>query len=151
MPEKRRCKGTTRAGKACSAYPLTDSDFCLAHSDEERRASVGFTGEAGKLGGRPRKPRVVDVLREKVEDEIEEWLEPLYEARKATKHVVVGNGPTAHVEEVPDIPTRLAATREVIDRTHGKARQSVELSGADGGPVKLTFAELAEAAAGNDE
>jgi hypothetical protein len=72
-------------------------------------------------------------------------MEPLYEARKATRHVVVGNGPTAHVEEVPDIPTRLAAAKEVMDRTHGKSKQVNEITGADGGPLTVTFAELADA------
>lgn len=136
----RACKATTKAGKPCKAPPLDSGDFCIAH-DRNSKKDLGFGGSQPG-SGRPPKPRIVDVLRERVENEIDEWLEPFYEGRTATRHVVVGNGPTAHVEEVPDIPTRMAASREVLDRTHGKSKQVNEITGADGGPVKLTLADL---------
>ena len=53
------------------------------------------------------------MLRERLEREIErnETLSVLFDALGAERAVVVGNGPTAHVQHVPDIPTRLAAVR----------------------------------------
>lgn len=134
------CTATTKAGEPCKAKPLKDTDRCLAHSDEATRTSMNF--QQGPRPGRPPNPRAVDVLRERLDAELDEWLAPLYEARNATRHVVVGNGPSAHVEEVPDLPTRLAAFREMMDRVHGKPKQTQELSGS----VGLTLADLASLA-----
>ena len=89
---KRACHGTTKAGKPCKAAPLHDSDYCLAHTDEETRLSTGF-GAPGT--GRPRNPRAVDVLKERIEAGIDEVLKPLWDALTAERAVVVGNGPGA--------------------------------------------------------
>ena len=67
---QKRCKATTRAGKPCTAWPLKGGKFCLAHSDAVTRASVRFTPEAGKLGGRPAVPKATDIQRQLVEDNI---------------------------------------------------------------------------------
>ena len=129
---KRKCKGKTKAGKACKAAPLKGKDVCLAHADEKDRVSTGF----GVTGGRPRKPRVVDVVRERIEEDMDEWYAVLIEARSAMRSVVVGNGPSAYVAEVPDHPTRLRAFAEVMDRAYGKPKQIAELSGPGGGPIE---------------
>lgn len=145
MPKKRACKSKTKAGKACSRPPVTGTEFCIAHSPKELRDKKGFGG-AQPGSGQPRKPRLVETLREKVEAEIEDWIRPFYEGQTATRHVVVGNGPSAHVEEVVDIPTRMAASREIFDRIEGKPRQTTELTGADGGALKVSLADLMERA-----
>jgi len=130
------CKATTKAGKPCKAAPLTDTDFCLAHSDAETRESAGFVADNG-FGGRKRLPKEVE-LYEKV------WLanqpkltEALERGITATRHVVVGNGPTARVEEVPDIPTQIKSVEIITDRLAGKPRQAMELSGSEGGPIEF--------------
>jgi hypothetical protein len=61
-----------------------------------------------------------------MEAHIDETLAPLKEALSAEKSVVVGNGPQAHVEKVPDIPTRMAAARELLDRGYGRPKQTVD-------------------------
>lgn len=83
---------------------------------------MGFIAANGK-GGRPRAPRAVDVLRERLEARIDDWLQVLEDARTAERGVVVGDGPTAHVEFFDDHPTRLKAFREVFDRGYGKPMQ----------------------------
>jgi hypothetical protein len=134
---KRRCQGTTKASKPCAANPLTDSNFCLAHSDAETRESVGFIPDNGK-GGRPRNPRAVDVLRKRLEADIERVLKPLFDGLEASKGITlaIGGGKTELVE-TPDHALRLAAVRELLDRAYGKPKQATELTGPEGGPVQV--------------
>jgi hypothetical protein len=127
MTEKRACKGTTKTGNACKAKPLKDSDYCLAHSDAQTRESTGFIAANGKGGRKPR-PREVDVIRERIEEKVGAISDGLWEATKAEKAVVVGNGPTAYVEYVPDWPTRITAYRELLDRGYGRPTQISEVT-----------------------
>jgi hypothetical protein len=133
-PTKRKCAGTTKKGTPCRASCLTDRDTCLAHADAETRKSMQFIG-GGPGSGRPKNPRAVDVLRERIEQDIDRVLNPLWDALDATSGVAVGNGPGATVEIMPDFRTRIAAARELLDRGYGKATQAVEMSGPEGGPV----------------
>ena len=132
------CTATTKSGEPCKATAKNGLDVCNAHAPEEVKERLGFGGSQPGAG-RPRNPSKVEVLREKLEAEWDEWFGVLTEARNATRHVVVGNGPTAHVEEIPDLPTRLAAFREIMDRAHGKPKQTAEVSGN----VGVTLADLA--------
>lgn len=132
------CTGTTKAGKPCKANPLKDRDTCLAHADAETRRSLQFVG-GGPGSGRPKNPRAVDVLKERIEADIDKVLNPLWEALEADRGVVVGNGPTAHVDYVADHSARIAAARELLDRGYGKPKQTNELSGSIG----MTLADLA--------
>ena len=115
-----RCAATTKAGEPCPKAPMTGREMCLAHADEETRRAAGFVPEAG-AAGRPPKPRSIDVLREKVEGEIDLWLKPFYDALDATD--MLGG---------LDHKTRLRAADSVLDRVYGKPTQRNELSGADG-------------------
>lgn len=144
-----KCTATTKKGTACKASPLTGTDRCLAHSDDETRNSLQFVG-GGPGSGRPKNPRAVDVLRDRIERDIDKVLNPLWEALDATSGVVVGNGPSAEVEILPDYRTRIAAARELLDRGYGRPKQQTELTGADGGPVLVTFDQLAARAASGE-
>lgn len=121
-PPKRRCSERTKAGKKCKAWALHGSDVCLAHADAKARESVGFIARNGKQG-RPRNPRAVDVLRERIEGDIDKWLRPLEDGLTADHGVVVGDGPTAHVEFFEDHRTRIRAHKEGFDRAFGKPTQ----------------------------
>lgn len=125
MGEKRKCQATTGSGKPCSRTALEDGDYCIAHADKETRESKGFGGAQPGAGRKPR-PRAIDVLKERVEADIDRVLKPLFDALEAEKSVVVGNGPTAHIETVPDIPTRKAAAAELLDRGYGRPKQTVD-------------------------
>src|ERR1017187_5555786 len=96
---KRQCQGTTKKDKRCRAAPLRDSDYCLAHADEETRASTGFGGaDAGALGGRPRRPREIELIQE-VADEFKDELRAVYsDGLTAVRGIVVGDGENARVE-----------------------------------------------------
>lgn len=132
---KRRCKGTTKAGKPCKAHPLRGTDHCLAHSDRDTRESVGFRADNGK-GGRPRKPRVVDVMRERVEEKVEELLAPYFDAvEKAMLHA--SSDGEVHVSEHPDYGARVAAAEKLLDRVYGKPMQTTALTGSDGGAIRV--------------
>lgn len=133
---KRKCKGTTKAGKSCKANPLKGRDTCIAHADEETRTSLNF--QQGPRPGRPRTPTVIEAIREKVEAQADEVVAKLWEmVESAERAVVVGNGSDAHVEIVPDSDLRLKAIREMLDRSHGRPKQTAEISGPEGGPVEL--------------
>lgn len=129
MVTKRTCHGTTRKGTSCKAAPLKDGDHCLAHADAKTRESVGFVAANGK-GGRPRKPRVVDLMREWVEEHPEAF-GVIQEALKAERAIVVGNTKDAYVEYVPDWPTRIVAFKELMDRAYGKAQSTHHIVSTD--------------------
>lgn len=131
----KKCSAITKAGKRCKARPLKESEFCLAH-DEKARETAGFGG-AQEGAGRPAKPKAVDVLREKVEAEIEEWLRPLEDARSATRGIAISlKGGGMELVDVPDHGMRVTAVKEVLDRVYGKPKQATEITGADGGPIQ---------------
>lgn len=144
---KRRCKGKTKDGPPCRAWALQGSKpaRCLAHSDAETRDSVGFTPEAGRrLGGRPRQPRVTEVMRERVEAEVESILRAYFDALDASRPMLVGKGKDRRVVEQVDHYFRLRAANALLDRVYGKPRQAHELSGPDGGPMRIAEDELAD-------
>lgn len=100
-----------------------------------------FVG-GGPGSGRPPAPRVVDVVRERIEQDMDAWYQVLLDARDATKPVMVGHGDDAYTEHVPDHGVRLAAFREVMDRAYGKPKQATELSGPGGGPIAVGAVDL---------
>ena len=59
--------------------------------------------------GRPRKPRVVDVIRERIEQDMEPVIAALVDALSASRGVVVGAGESAELELIPDHAARIAA------------------------------------------
>jgi hypothetical protein len=133
--QKRHCHGTTKRGTPCGAVPLkagtvidgteVTGKWCRQH-DQDLPDSARIGG-AQPGAGRPRNPRAVEVLREKIEADIEMWLCPLVDALTAERGVVVGDGPMAHVEFFADHPTRLRAVKDAFDRAFGKPAQTHEL------------------------
>lgn len=136
MGEKRACAGTTKAGKPCRAPALKDTGYCMVHGPEEVRESKGFGGPQ-EGAGRPRTPRVVDVLRERIERDIDKWLKVYEDALGASRPLGVGSGEDFHVVDVEDHATRLRALADAFDRAFGKPKQATELSGPDGAPVQV--------------
>ncbi len=151
---KRACRGTTRRGTPCTVSPLTaagaaklglpeqDQDWCAAHHPDlpasARFGSRAQATEAGKQGGRPRLPRVVDVIKERIEAEADEVVDALMDALHATEGIAIAvKGGGATLVETPDHKTRIAAARELLDRGYGRPKQQTELTGADGGPVEI--------------
>lgn len=149
---KRQCKGKTKAGKRCKAAPLTDGDYCAAHDPlqpaETRFGSSEQAAVAGAKGGAAgRHPRAVDVIRERMEADIELVLGPLFEALEADRGIVVGAGENAVLEHVADWDARLRAIKEILDRSYGRPKQSLEHSGRGGEPIQMEVsAEVAKAA-----
>lgn len=141
MTDKPTCTGTTKSGKPCKANPLKGKLYCSAH-DPETPASARFGSRAqatsaGKKGGRPKQPRVVDILKERFEDEADEWLGALKEALNANEAYTVGFGEHAYVEMVPDHKTRLKALDMAFDRVYGRPKQQTEITGANDGPLEI--------------
>lgn len=136
--KRRRCKGKTKAGKACKAAPLKGGDFCLAH-DEVARAKTSFgSAEAGAKGGEARRvPKLTEILRERVEERAEEIIDKLFAGLGAQRAVVVGTGPQARLEIVEDPDQVLKTIREIYDRFEGKPRQVQEISGPGGEPLGI--------------
>lgn len=126
---KRQCQGQTKKGASCKAAPLKDSDYCLAHADGETRALIGFGGaENGALGGRPRRPREIELIQE-VAEEFRDDLRAVYsEGLTAERGVVVGDGENARVEYVADHSHRLRTAQEIQDRLHGKPRSTNDVA-----------------------
>lgn len=156
---KRRCKAKTKKGKPCQAKPLSDTDFCMAHSGKEVQESVGFGG-AQQGAGRPPTPRLMEVMRERVEAAADELLAPYFQAvgivgwnddgtpivdeSKAAMEVGRSNTGQVNITEIADLRGRITAAERLMDRTFGKPKQAMEHTGPDGGPI--SFADLAGAA-----
>jgi hypothetical protein len=120
---KNRCTAKTKKGARCK-NAAQRGDRCLAHVPRKVREAAGFGGpQPGS--GRPKKPRAVDVLRQRIEEDIDRWLQPLEDGLVAQRGIVVGDGPTAHVEYVEDHPTQIKAHREAFDRAFGRPTQPV--------------------------
>ena len=85
-------------------------------------------GVSGNPGGRPKKTRFADACRELLsrpapgDKSGRSYAEAI--AEKLAKKALAG-----------DIP----AAREIADRAEGKARQAMEVSGPEGGPLDLQF------------
>ena len=158
MPKKTKCAGTNKAGKPCGAWPVKGEKFCMGHLDRKKKEELGFGG-AQEGSGRPKNPRVIDVLKERVEGMADEIIAVYVEAMDATRPVQVGYGEDAYTEHIPDHGTRLKAVEALHDRAYGKPKQVSEITGPEGGPIahvgipdeddfhKQTAAVLAEAEA----
>lgn len=139
----RRCQATTRAGKPCKAPPLKGRTHCRAHDPltpaDARFGSSEQAAHAGALGGAAgRRPRVVDIIRERIEANAEPVIGALWDGLTAERGIVVGSGEYATVDYVADHDIRIKAARELLDRGYGRPRQGVEVTGADGGPIETT-------------
>ena len=80
---------------------------------------MGFGGSQPGAG-RPPNPKPSDIIRQRVEAELDAILEPIFSAAKSGD---------------------LMSARELFDRSWGKPKQTSEISGPDGGP--LTIEQLA--------
>jgi hypothetical protein len=150
------CKGKTKKGTRCKAHPLKGTDHCLAHSDADTRASVGFTPEAGHLGGRPPLPRPTETARRLIEANQAAVLRPhfrvlgydvvetpdglelaaldgggakVYGTEQRTGRVVVS--------EYDDLGAHVTASEKLQDRVYGRPKQATEITGPEGGPVQF--------------
>lgn len=130
-----KCTATTKAGKPCRANAIGDTGLCAGHA--------GVIGGPTPGAGRPRKLTPTEVLREKIEADIEKWLAPFEEALEAV--LVVTYQGTATVTQIADLEARQQAAMRVLDRVYGRPRQMTELTGAGGGPITIT--DLARLAA----
>lgn len=124
---KRKCTGTTKAGKPCGAPPRKGQTTCMGHAPKEEKESARFGGPQPGAG-RPRNPRAVEVLRERIEANIDRWLQPVEDALEAERGLVVGDGDSARVEYVTDHPTRLKAFTIAMDRAYGRPMQMVDVT-----------------------
>jgi hypothetical protein len=150
-----RCTSDTLAGDRCPnskvtvTLPLSGKKIdledgvprrvrlrtCLAHAPESVREAAGFLRH-GK-GGRQKRPTVPQLLRQQIEDQAGEIMATYFEALQAEKPVVVGNGPHAKLELVPDPSVRMRASDSLLDRVYGRPKQTTEVTGHDGGAVRV--------------
>ena len=133
--KKRKCKAKTKAGKPCSRPPVIGETHCLAHMSRKEREARGFGGPQPD-SGRPKKPRVTDVMRKKIEAEIDKVLKPYFEALEGAVVHAVYEGRVIPSEH-PDLAARIAAAEKLLDRVYGKPGQALELTGKDGSPIEI--------------
>lgn len=120
-----------KKGKPCGAFARKDKTTCIGHADKAEQDEAGFGGsENGRKGGEARKvPKLTEVLRAKVEERADEIMDKLLEGLNAERAIVVGTGPKAYVEMVPDGELRLRTIREIIDRLEGRPKSTSEFKG----------------------
>lgn len=77
------------------------------------------------------------MLRQRIEANVDEVLDPLFEALRADRGLALAiKGGGMEIGYSPDHETRIKAARELLDRGYGKSRVIAELSGPDGGPIE---------------
>lgn len=151
---KRKCHGRTVKGTPCRATPLrkgteiggvkVKGKHCRRHDpdipDSARFGTKEQAKAAGDMGGRPRKPRPDDVLRQRIEENIDRWLQPLEDALGQGKPVQMWDGDERkhHIEFVPDPALAMKAMKFAFERVYGKPRQAIDLAGADGGTLQVS-------------
>lgn len=149
---RRRCKAKTKRGTRCLGHPLKGKDVCLAHADADTRASVGFTPEAGRLGGRPRLPKPHEISQRLMEENVLAVERPYWRTlgfdieitdegpvlveldQGGAKEVAKFQG-EVFTSEVEDLGAQTEAAEKLKDRVYGKPRQ--EITGVDGAPLQL--------------
>lgn len=133
------CQGTTKAGKPCKAAPPRGADYCRAHDpdlpDSTRFGSTEQATDAGHLGGRPKLPRPHEVMRDRIESEIDAVLEPYFAALTGAVAHSFYEGELVLSDE-PDYGARIAAAEKLLDRVYGRPRQQLEHTGHNGAPIK---------------
>lgn len=130
MPTKAKyCTGKTRAGARCKARPLKGSKRCAAHPLSPASTRFGSPEQAkaaGKLGGRPRRPRLHEKLEAALEEHAEEFAQIYLEAAQRAVVVAKYEG-EVHPSDVPDHGARVQIIERMYDRVHGKPRQAVDV------------------------
>lgn len=134
---KRRCNGTTKKDTPCGANPLkpgtviegvtVTGDWCRQH-DLDLPDSARIGGATPGAGRKPN-PRAVDVLRDRIEENIDRVIQPLWDALEAEAGIALNiKGGGMELAMIPDHLTRLRAVRELLDRGYGRPKQSSEVT-----------------------
>lgn len=161
----KQCKGKTKKGTACKATPLrpgtviegvtVKGKHCRAHDptlpDSARFGSYAQAKEAAKLAGRPPLPKPTELARQLVERHVCGILRPHFKALgmqlnddgsvEALDRGAIVTGESKDGEVVPslieDLGAQIAAAEKLLDRVYGRPKQSTEISGPEGNPVKV--------------
>lgn len=154
MSAKRKCSGTTKKGAPCKGSGVLDNGFCMAHQPDEVKESLGFGGpQAG--AGRPPLPKPSDIARQLIERNELALQRPYW--RTLGYDVVIGDhGPElveldeggaklfgtskdgyVQVSSHEDLEAMQRAAERLQDRVYGRPKQVQEVSGPEGGPVRL--------------
>ena len=118
--------------------------WCRQHDqDLPENARIGG---AQPGAGRPKKPRVVDVMREKLEENIDKMIDPYLQQALDAKcqFITLDKKGNEKIVMIPDYKARIAAVEKLLDRAYGKPGQALELTGKDGNPIEvdpLVFAD----------
>lgn len=105
----------------------------------------------GPRPGRPRVPRSTDLQRELVEQHAVAVVRPYFRAlgldidqdgnvtQLTHGAIVVGRDKEGgvHASTIEDLAAQIAAAEALLNRVHGKPRQALEHTGADGGPIEV--------------
>lgn len=165
---KAKCAGKKKDGTPCKAAPIHGTKFCIGHTDKETQRKIGFGGpQPGS--GRPARPRATELQRAVVEAAAEKLLEPYMRAlglevvwlydedgRPTPQVTVTGKGGlVVHgeskdgdiiVSDHEDLKGQIDIVEKMFDRVFGRPKQTQEIAGAGGGPVRIEVPRSAERA-----
>ncbi len=154
--KKRRCKvpkSETKSGKPCGAHPLkpgtviegvaVSGDYCRSH-DPDLPDNARIQG-AQPGAGRPRKVSPDQILRERIEAEVDAWLAPVEAAALGAERPMQmwdAHEGRHKIVMVADPQLALKAIKFAYERAFGRPRQQIEVAGGgDGAPLRIS-AEL---------
>jgi hypothetical protein len=121
----RTCSAKTKAGRPCANPVVRPSGLCVVHDPESPTAAIFAPGHPPTSPGKPANPKAVEILERMLEEQIETWLAPYWEA--VTSAVVTGTYEGKVIaSDIADLGARMAATEKVLDRVYGKPTQRTE-------------------------
>jgi hypothetical protein len=164
------CHGQTKRGFLCNSNALrkgtviegvtVSGKFCRTHDatlpDSARFGSHAQAREAAKTAGRPPKPKPTEVMRQMVEEGVEQILAPYFrtlglklergddgrlhpvlDATGGAKIFGESKEGDINMTDFDDLGAMIGAAEKLLDRVYGKPKQSTELTGAEGGAVEI--------------
>lgn len=140
-----KCSRLTNAGNPCQMTSAVVTirgkryklKTCVMHAPEAIKKELGVHYTSARNQGRKKKKTALDLVRERIEEEAERYLQPLEDAMVALKAVVVGNGSSAHLEYTEDLALRVDTAFKILDRVYGRPKQITELSGINGDAMEI--------------
>lgn len=164
--EKKVCRGETKKGGPCGAYPMANG-FCISHQSLERREKLGH-GNVNGHQAKKRDPLTAPLMMRRILEA--NAMAVLYPYLRAMGLKAMRHKPTGEIVIVPtpetraklygiskdgevkmsqyeDLAAMMAVAEKMMDRVYGRPKQAISLAGEpDSAPVQVSVSGSTERA-----
>lgn len=166
-PPARKCTGQTKYGGGCAAPAMIGEAFCYAHHpDPKVRAAHRETlALAAENSGGVSAPSPLQMARAATEKAAVHMVQPYLRSIGLEARVVDGEiefvetegggaklfaaskDGLVRVSDHDDLGAQMAAVEKLLDRVFGKPKQTTEMTGSGGGPIRAEVVSTSDRAA----